>query len=56
MAINLLDDEDGISEAGYQSLQEFVYETAPGSCDDIFKAVNGAQGRCYLPEDHGIVA
>jgi hypothetical protein len=56
MAIQLLDDEDGISEAGYQALQEFVRETANGSCDDIFSAAHGTQGRVYLPEDHGIVA
>lgn len=56
MAIQLLDDENGISDAGYHALQSFVADTAPGSCDDIFSAVGAAQGRYYLNEDHGIVA
>lgn len=54
-AIALLDDEDGISATGYEELQNLVAVFAPDSCTDIFAAVESANGRVYLPEDHGFV-
>lgn len=56
LAIDLLDDENGICEAGYLSLQNLISDTASGSCDDIWGMVFSVGGRTFLPEDHGIVA
>ena len=57
MAIALLDDADGICDEGYQAFQEFVTTTAtPDICNDIFDMVDAADGRFYLPEDHGLTA
>jgi hypothetical protein len=58
--ISLLDDEDGINEAGYRELQSLAIvtqEMAVGvGTGDIFNAVKSAAGRYYLPENHGLIA
>jgi hypothetical protein len=54
--IAILDDAHGISSEGYQHLQSFTNEFAPGENGDIFNAVQSADGRYYLPEDHGFTA
>jgi hypothetical protein len=54
--INILDDEHGISAEAYHHLQQFVFDTAPGTCADIFNATEGVQGRVFLNENHGILA
>lgn len=51
--IALLDDEDGISSNGYDELMSLAISLAPGENSDIFNAVESADGRYYLPEDHG---
>jgi len=56
MAINLLDDGDGISKAGYCSMQTVAHFVQAGCCDDIWAATQSSEGKCYLPEDHGITA
>lgn len=56
LAIDILDDENGISDKAYQSLQTLEATVAYDSCYDIFQAVNANEGRYYLPEDHGIKA
>lgn len=50
--VALLDDEHGVCSKGYETLQIFVQMNAPNSCDDIFNAVESADGRCFLPETH----
>ena len=56
MAINLLDDEDGITEAGYCSMQTVAADLQAGCCDDIWAATDSSEGKYYLPEDHGLTA
>jgi hypothetical protein len=51
LAIALLDDENGISEKAFNLLQE----CSGCTCGDIFHATNAADGRFFLPEDHGLV-
>lgn len=52
--IALLDDEDGINEVGYTELESLAISLDEGTAD-IFSAVESAEGRYYLPEDHGLV-
>ena len=52
--ILLLDDENGINEAGYAELQSLAISLAPGETADIFDAVQSANGRYFLPEGHGL--
>ena len=57
--IAILDDEHGISANAYEELQTLVIAIGTYSVvahGDIFDAVKSAEGRYYLPEDHGIVA
>ena len=61
--IAILDDEHGISANAYEELQTLPIEKSllanpaqPSPTADIFDAVKSAEGRYYLPEDHGIVA
>ena len=54
--IALLDDEDGINAKGYEELQSLAVSIGEGTTGDIFAAVESAEGRYYLPEDHGLVA
>lgn len=56
LAINILDDENGISDEAYQSLQTLEATVANGSCDDIFANVQACEGRYFLPEEHGLMA
>ncbi len=56
LAINVLDDGNGISNEAFVSLNELANEAAPNSCNDIFNAVSSADGRFFLPEDHGLAA
>ncbi len=56
MAIALLDDPNGISEAAYTNLQALEATIANGSCNDIFLQVEAAEGRFFLSEDHDLVA
>lgn len=48
LAINLLDDEHGINEDGFDSLTSLCHET---SNQDILDAVESSNGRYYLGED-----
>lgn len=52
-AIRLLDDENGINEAAWIDLRDRLIER---SFEDITNAVEAADGRYFLPEDHGLVA
>ena len=55
--IAILDDEHGISSVAYEELQSLVIAIDDGGLTgDIFDTVKSAEGRYYLPEDHGIVA
>jgi len=54
--IAVLDDEDGICEAGFNEHRKLADAVAPGLCDDIFDAVEATDGRYYLSMDHGLVA
>jgi hypothetical protein len=54
--IAVLDDENGISSIAYSELKSLSLEIAPGENGDIFEAVSSAEGRYYLPEDHGFTA
>ena len=54
--IALLDDPNGVNDAGYTNLQTLEATIANGSCNDIFDHVQASDGRFYLPEDHGLVA
>lgn len=54
--IAILDDEHGISANAYEELQTLVGEIKGAVTSDIYLAVKSAEGRYYLPEDHGIVA
>jgi hypothetical protein len=56
LAIDLLDNEEGITEAAYQSLQSLEATIANGSCGDIFLAAQAAEGHYFLEEDHGLKA
>jgi hypothetical protein len=47
MLCALLDDEEGVCDKGFNCLQELFRE----GNEDIFDAVEGFDGRCYLPED-----
>jgi hypothetical protein len=50
LVVDLLDDNEGISQAAYDSLQAFEGEHYPGACTDIFRAASGSDGRVYLGE------
>ena len=52
LAINLLDDEHGISEDAYDGLLQLI----PTGAEEIFAVVEACEGRYFLPEDHGILA
>lgn len=52
-AITVLDDENGINESAYQKLSEALRHNG---CEDIDNMVKTAEGRYYLPEDHGLTA
>jgi hypothetical protein len=59
MLIDLLDDPDGVNEAGYLSMQaaaSALFSQVPDCCDDIFKAAGCSENRYYLPEDHELKA
>ena len=56
LAIDILDDENGISDKAYQSLQTLEATIANDSCGDIFLVVRSAENRFFLPEDHGFIA
>jgi hypothetical protein len=53
LAIDLLDDAQGINEAAWIDLRNSLIAAG---CTDISNAVSSAEGRFFLPEDHGIVA
>lgn len=55
LAINLLDDADGVNQAGYDSLIDFAF-TNNVPFDDIQNAVSAVNGRVYLEETHEIKA
>lgn len=58
--ISILDDENGVSENTYQNLQaiaaiiESEQKNNLGATKDIFLAVDSADGRFFLPENHGL--
>lgn len=62
--IALLDNEDGICSAGYDSLRGLVSsmgkaheahnQTVDEQCGDIWAAVEATNGSYYLPEGHGL--
>ena len=52
LAINLLDDQHGITDAAFQDLKNL----AGGHCEDIFAKTECAKGRHFLNEDHCVVA
>lgn len=64
MIIALLDDDNGISSKGYDSLRGFVSsigkahsshdKTADDQCGDIWIQVESIDGYYYLPEGHGL--
>jgi hypothetical protein len=51
LAVRLLDDEEGITEEAYTALLDILPEDV---ALDLNKVVEAAQGRFYLPEDHGL--
>ena len=51
LVIDLLDDENGIDEAKFNSLVKFSDRNYPDMCNDVFNAVEGEQSRVYLDED-----
>lgn len=53
LAINLLDDEHGINADAYETLKNADKNL---DCTDIFAAVDSANGRYFLNEEHGLVA
>ena len=57
--IDLLDDENGVNAKGYEELQSLVIQLGQDAVGvgtgDIFNAVQSANGRYYLPEDHELV-
>lgn len=57
--IAILDDENGINSVGYEELQSLAISlqtVAVGvGTGDIFNVVQSAEGRYYLPEDHGLI-
>ena len=53
--IALLDDSEGINEAGYVALGQFANDNN-FSIVDICLAVEAIEGRYFLNEDHGIEA
>ena len=53
--IALLDDSEGINEAGYVALGQFANDNN-FSIVDICSAVEVIEGRYFLNEDHGIEA
>ena len=54
--ITLLDDENGINKDAYFELEGLLADSAEHGCDDIMNMVQSADGRFYLPEDHGLAA
>jgi hypothetical protein len=48
LAITLLDDQNGISEAAYNELKQHLFCTVNS---DILDAVTATEGRYYLHED-----
>lgn len=57
--ISILDDENGVSENTYQNLQAIaaIIESEQnnlGATKDIFLVVKSAEGRFFLPENHGL--
>lgn len=46
--IDLLDDENGVNEAGYNGIDEICLEN---NWQDILTQVDGTDGRFYLGED-----
>jgi len=54
--ITLLDDENGINKDAYFELEKLLAANADHGCDDIMNMVQAADGRFYLPEDHGLIA
>ena len=51
LALELLDDEHGISTDAWAVLQPMLVENGD---QDILDAIDGCEGRVYLSEDHGI--
>lgn len=54
--ITLLDDENGINKDAYFSMEQLLAAYAEHGCEDIMNMVESADGRFYLPEDHGLIA
>jgi len=59
--IALLDNDEGISSDGYDSLRGLVSsmgkvgaQTVDEQCGDIWAAVDAADGRFFLSEGHGL--
>jgi len=55
LAINLLDDQHGISENAYGALMDTL-SIADVECADIMKCAEAADGRFFLPENHTLTA
>lgn len=53
LVISILDDENGISSVTYDNLTAFC-GAIRADCDDIWLLVDAADGRFFLPEDHGL--
>ena len=53
LCIALLDDEDGLSLVGYETLRGFNWLHAGHAASDILDAVKAQDGRYFLPKDHG---
>jgi len=49
LAIDLLDDENGIGTEGYQRLHEIMVQE--GNCQDILDSVDGLDTCFYIGED-----
>lgn len=52
LALEVLDDEHGITQDAWAVLYALLEEQ--GEHEDIAKAVDGCEGRVYLPEGHGL--
>ena len=54
LALELLDDGEGITQDAWPLLCEMLVDDPEGDSSDIREAVGGSEGRVYLPENHGI--
>lgn len=54
LALELLDDQHGITQDAWNALYVVLEETSVDMAAEFANAVDGSEGRVFLPEGHGL--